>query len=111
MAQSFAQRRPVSCAVLPTIAEGVAVRTPNEDALQLILTHVSRVVTVDESDVRAAMRILFTHTHNVAEGAGAIALAAARREESAIAGRRIAVVLTGGNVDREVFAKVLAELH
>ena len=86
-------------------------RTPNEDALQLILTHVSRVVTVDESEVRAAMRILFTHTHNVAEGAGAIPLAAARREESAIAGRRIAVVLTGGNVDREVVAKVLAELH
>lgn len=109
IAESYAQGRPLSHAVAATVADGVAVRTPNADALELILANVARVVTVPEDDIRSAMRALFTDTHNVAEGAGAIALAAALREKAKLARRRIAIVLTGGNVDREVFSNVLAE--
>ena len=63
-------------------------------------------VTDDEAE--AAMRALFSDTHNVAEGAGAIALAAVLQDKSALAGRRVGFVLTGGNVDRAAFARVLA---
>jgi len=109
IAESFAQRRLLSHVVAPTVADGVAVRTPNGDALELILANVAGVVTVQEADIRSAMRALFSDTHNVAEGAGAIALAAALTQRAKLEGRRIAVVLTGGNVDRETFAGVLHE--
>jgi threonine dehydratase len=53
------------------------------------------------------MKIYFTDTHNVVEGAGAAALAAALKEKPSIAGKRVGVVATGGNVDYNVFAGVL----
>ncbi|MGA8381865.1 MAG: pyridoxal-phosphate dependent enzyme, partial [Stellaceae bacterium] len=68
------------------------------------------VATVSEAEIRAAMRILFTDTHNVAEGAGAAALAAALQERHRLAGKRVALIQSGGNVDRALFAEVLAEL-
>jgi threonine dehydratase len=108
-AQSFAARRVVSASVGATIADGVACRTPSSEALAMILQGVDRVVAVDEIEIRAAMRHLFDDTHNVAEGAGAIALAAITRERSRIQGRRVAMMLSGGNVDRAAFAGVVAE--
>ena len=54
------------------------------------------------------MRALFSDTHNVAEGAGAAALAALLSEAAAMRGRRAGIVISGGNVDRDVFARVLA---
>jgi len=65
-------------------------------------------VAVTDDEVEAAMRAIFSDTHNVAEGAGAGALAAVLQEKAALAGRRVGIVLTGGNVDRGVFARVLA---
>jgi len=85
----------------------MACRLPDPDALEVILHGVARIVSVEESEVRSAMRQLFTDTHNVAEGAGAAAWAAAMKDRRAIQGRRVAVVQTGGNVDRSVFAEVL----
>ena len=67
------------------------------------------IVAVTDDEVAAAMRILFSDTHNVAEGAGAAALAAALQLRQAFAGRSLGLALTGGNVDREVFARVLAQ--
>jgi threonine dehydratase len=69
----------------------------------------ARIVTVAEAEIRRAMRILFTDTHNLAEGAGAAALAAALQEQGRLAGKKVAVILSGGNIDREAFAAVLAE--
>jgi threonine dehydratase len=66
-------------------------------------------VTVSDDEIKAAMRAYFSDTHNVAEGAGAAPLAAALKERAANAGRRVAVVLSGGNVDRAAFASILAE--
>lgn len=107
-AESFAAKRLVTCARPQTIADGVACRVPDADALEIILSGASRIVMIEESEIRMAMRHLFTDTHNVAEGAGAAALAAALKERDLIRGRRVALIQSGGNVDIETFTEVLA---
>jgi threonine dehydratase len=66
-------------------------------------------ITKAPREVRRAIRILFSDTHNAAEGAGAAALAAALQERGGLAGKRVAVVQSGGNIDRALFSEVLAE--
>lgn len=105
---SFAARRPLSHPVATRTADGVACRTPVAPALEVIWSGVERFVEVDDAGVERAMRAMFTDTHNAAEGAGAIALAAAMRDGQEVAGQRIGVVITGGNVDRALFARILA---
>jgi len=89
----------------------MACRKPDAEALAIMLDNVERVVEVTDSEVAAAMRALFAFTHNVAEGAGAAAFAAAWREREALAGQRVGLTLTGGNVDTALFADVLAGKH
>jgi threonine dehydratase len=108
-ALSFAAGVPVSTNRADTMAEGLAVRVPDPEAFDLIRRNVSRIVALSEAQIRRAMRILFTDTHNVAEGAGAAALAAALQERSRLARKRVAVIQSGGNIDRTRFAEVLAE--
>jgi threonine dehydratase len=108
-ALSFAARRPIAAPVASTVADGMACRVPDPAALTHILAGVSRIVTVEESEIRAAMRHLFTDTHNTAEGAGAAAFAALLQERDRMRGRRVAVMLTGGNVDAEIFGRILTE--
>ncbi|MGO9261503.1 MAG: threonine dehydratase [Bryobacteraceae bacterium] len=108
-ALSFAAGRPIATGAAETIADGMACRVPDPEAVRAILEGASRIVTVDDDEIRAAMRHLFSDTHNVAEGAGAAPLAALLQERTQIGGRRVALVLSGGNVDREVFARTLAE--
>ena len=74
-----------------------------------MLEKVDHIVRVSDAEVAAAMRAMFTDTHNVVEGAGAAGLAAATKELSALKGKRIALIATGGNVDQDVFAQVLNE--
>ena len=108
-ALSLAAGRPVSTETADTLADGVACRVPVEEALSLMQRGIARIVQVGDDEIRAAMRHLFTDTHNVAEGAGAAALAAALQEKAQIRGKRVALVLSGGNVDADVFAQVLRE--
>jgi threonine dehydratase len=108
-ARSFEAGRAVSTPPAETIADGVAVRAPVPDAVDIIRRGVSRVVTVSEDAIRSAMRHYFTDTHNVAEGAGAVGLAAVLADRPRVTGKRIAVILSGGNVDRSVFRDVLAD--
>jgi threonine dehydratase len=108
-ALSFAAGHSVSTNTADTIADGLACRVPDESALAMIRGGASRIVTVSEAEIRQAMRTLYTDIHNVAEGAGAAAFAAAMKERGRIAGKKVAVVQSGGNVDRAVFAEVLAE--
>jgi len=82
---------------------------PDEAALAIVLKHAARIVTVSEAEMRSAMRIIFTDTHNVAEGAGAAAFAAALKERDKLSGKRVAIVLSGGNIDRALFAEILSE--
>jgi threonine dehydratase len=107
-ALSFEQRRPVEHLVTTQIADGMACRTPEPAALDILWRHTARVVQVTDAEVEQAMRLMFTATHNVAEGAGAAGLAAALKERDRLHGRKVACVLSGGNVDRDVFARVLA---
>ncbi|MDH4189018.1 MAG: threonine dehydratase [Betaproteobacteria bacterium] len=106
-AESFATRRPVDSPVSTRLADGLACRSPHHEALEVIWQGVDRIVEVTDSEVAQAMRSIFECTHNVSEGAGAAALAAAMQEKHRHAGRKIAVTLSGGNIDRELFASVL----
>ena len=108
-ALSLAAGRLVATNSADTIADGLAVRVPDPAALDFIRRWAARVVTVSEVEIRRAMRILYTDTHNLAEGAGAAALAAALQERDRLTGKRVAVIQTGGNIDRSLFAEVLAE--
>jgi threonine dehydratase len=108
-ALSFSAGRTVSTSSADTIADGLACRVPHAQAFDTIRRGAARIVTVTEAEIRAAMRILYTDTHNVAEGAGAAALAAALQERGRLAGKRVAVIQSGGNVDRALFAEILAE--
>ena len=80
---------------------------PDPSALAIIRAHVADVLEVTDEEVAGAMRLLFATTHNAAEGAGAAPLAAAWRDRRSLAGRKVGLVLSGGNVDSDVFARVL----
>jgi len=105
---SFEAGRKVEHPVTTVLADGLACRVPNEDALEAMIAGVERMVSVSDAEVAEAMRMFFRTTHNVAEGAGAASLAALLQEREAMRGRRIGVTLCGGNVDAEVFVQVLA---
>ena len=108
-ALSFAAGKPVSTNSADTMADGLACRVPAAPAVEIILKGAERIVTVEEHEIRAAMRHLFTDTHNIAEGAGAATLAALLNEKDRMEGKRVAIVLSGGNIDRALYAEVLAE--
>jgi threonine dehydratase len=100
--------RAVEAPVTTRLADGMACRVPDADALALILREVDDVIAVTDDEVAQAMRALFADTHNVAEGAGAAALAGALQQRERWAGQSIGLALSGGNVDSDVFARVLA---
>lgn len=106
-ALSFSAKRKIAAPVTTQIADGLACRVPDEESLEVILENIDRVVQVSDDEIRHAMNFYFTDTHNVTEGAGAAGLAAALKEKDQLAGKRVGLVITGGNVDAEVFAKVL----
>src|SRR5690349_13666040 len=106
--KSFAARQVVESPVETRLGDGMACRRPDEDALAIILANVSRIVEVTDAELAAAMRKIFAMTHNVAEGAGAAAFAAAWRERESLAGQRVGITVSAGNVDSDVFADVLA---
>lgn len=106
-ADSIAAGRVVESAVTTQLADGMACRVADQAALDILAPHLDHVVQVSDAEVAAAMHALYTDTHNVAEGAGAAALAAALQEKERLAGQAVGVALTGGNVDAAVFARVL----
>ncbi len=107
-ARSFAAGEVLTTESANTLADGMAVRVPNPDALAIILDNVARVVAVSDEDILAAMAILFHDTHNVAEGAAAATLAALLNERELNAGAEVAVILTGGNLDAALYSRALA---
>ena len=107
-ALSLQAGRAIAHEVTTQLADGMACRVPEEAALQILQHGLSQVVQVSDAAIAAAMRLLFECTHQVAEGAGAAALAAAMQLPR-LGGRRIAVILSGGNVDRDVYARNLQE--
>lgn len=104
-ALSFAARSVVSTDSADTHADGLATRIPDPDALAIILKGASRIVQVSDDEIAAAIRIYWTDTHNLAEGAGAAPLAAALREKAKLPGKRVGLVLSGGNIDLDLFRR------
>ncbi|MYH58172.1 MAG: threonine dehydratase [Boseongicola sp. SB0675_bin_26] len=100
--------RPVETNSARTFADGMAVRVPVEDALAIYGAGAERIVTVSEAQIAEAIRILYRDIHNLAEGAGAAALAALLNERDRMAGRKVAVILTGGNIDTDWFLTVMS---
>ena len=88
-----------------TLADGMATRVPDEEALRIILKGAARITLVSDNEVAAAVRAYWTDTHNLAEGAGAAALAAAMKERSRLKGRKVGLVLSGGNIDLDLFRR------
>jgi len=107
-ALSFAAGVPVGTNSADTFAGGLAVRVPDAAALDVVRRHAARIVQVREDEMKAAMRIIFSDTHNVAEGAGAAPLAAALQDGDRLRGKKVAVIQSGGNIDRSLFAEILA---
>ena len=107
-ADSIAAGRVVESPVSTELADGMACRVADAAALDVLMPHLDHVVKVSDDEVAQAMRTLFADTHNVAEGAGAASFAAAWQERESLKGKVVGTTLCGGNVDSEVFAKVLA---
>jgi threonine dehydratase len=107
-ALSVAAGRVVTTETANTFVDGVACRAPDADAVSIIGSGAARILTISESEAAEAMRVLFATTHNVAEPAGALALAGLLQERSSVTGKRVAVIQTGGNADADLLLKVLA---
>jgi threonine dehydratase len=105
---SFRERRLVEAPALSHVADGLACRKPDPDAMEMMWAHVSRIVEVSEDEIAKAMAIYYHDTHNIAEGAGAASLAAALKQSDSLRGKSVGVILTGGNVDRELYVAVLS---
>jgi threonine dehydratase len=104
-ALSFAAGRVVTTETANTRADGVATRFPDADAVAIIVKGASRMVRVSDDEIGAAIRAYWTDTHNLAEGAGAAPLAAALADKKKLAGKRVGLILTGGNIDFDLFQK------
>ena len=107
-ALSFQQRKVVESPANTQIADGQACRTPNLQALEIIWSNVARIVEVSDAEIVDAISCYYRDTHNIAEGAGAAALAAALKEKDALGDRRVGIVLTGGNIDRGRYLAALS---
>lgn len=102
-ALSFAAGHVVTTPTANTRADGMATRLPDADALEVIRKGAARIVTVTDDEVAAAIRAYWQDTHNLAEGAGAAPLAALLQESAAMRGKRVGIVLCGGNIDLALF--------
>jgi threonine dehydratase len=104
-ALSFAAGQIVTTETSNTLADGMATRIPDEQAFAIIRKGASRIVQVSDEEIGEAIRAYWTDTHNLAEGAGAAALAAALSEKDSLAGKRVGLILSGGNIDFDLFRR------
>jgi threonine dehydratase len=109
-ALSFEAKRQITTETVNTMADGVSCRVPDQNALDIILNGVTRIVSVTDDEIRAAIRYFFADTHNAAEGAAAAPLAALLQERAQMQGRRVALIQSGGNIDSDLFAATLAAI-
>ncbi|OAI93977.1 threonine dehydratase [Pseudomonas putida] len=108
-ARSVEAGRIVTTETADTFADGMACRIPQPEAFEIIRQGAARIVRVTDEEIGQAIRIYHEDTHNTAEGAGAAGLAALYQERGRQQGRKVAVVLSGANIDRGMFARVLGE--
>jgi threonine dehydratase len=107
-ALSFAAGHVVRTNTADTLADGMATRVPDEEAFAVILKGAARIALVSDEEIASAIRAYWTDAHNLAEGAGAAALAAAMKDRSRLRGRKVGLVLSGGNIDFDLFQRWVA---
>jgi threonine dehydratase len=107
MAMSFAAGKPVPTNSAQTFADGMATRNPRQEAVTIIKHGAARILQLSEDEIAEAVRAYFQDTHNVAEGAGAAPLAGLMQERVRMTGKRVAVILSGGNIDASVYRLIL----
>jgi threonine dehydratase len=107
-ALSFAAGHPVPTKAAATFADGMACRDPQAEAFDIVKAGAARIVRVSEDEIAEAIRIYYAATHNLAEGAGAAPLAALMKEKTRYAGKRVGLILSGGNIDMPVLAEILS---
>ena len=107
-ALSFSAGKVVATNSANTMADGMAVRGPDAEALEIILKGADRIVQVSDEEIATAMRAYYEDTHQLTEGAGAASLAALLQERDRMKGKKVGLVLSGGNIDREVYLRALA---
>ena len=105
---SFAAGKVVATNSADTMADGMAVRGPDAEALAIILKGADRIVAVSDPEIAAAVRAYYEDTHQLTEGAGAASLAALLQERERLAGKRVGLILSGGNIDRPLYLRLLA---
>jgi threonine dehydratase len=108
-AQSFRAGRVIQTDKAITMADGIATRVPQANALDMMLTSLADIVEVSDAEIEEAIRLYLRATHNLAEGAGAAPLAALLKHSDWFKGRSVGLVLCGGNLDTAVLARVLAD--
>lgn len=106
-ARSFETGRVVSTESANTFADGMACREPHPEALEIVQKGAARIVRVSDEEIAEAVRVLYRDTHNLAEGAGAAALAALMQEQDSLAGRSAGVILSGANIDMPLLSRIL----
>lgn len=104
---SVAAGRMVETETARTFADGMAVRVPVQAAYDIYSRGAERIVSVSDDAVAEAIRVYYTDTHNLAEGAGAAPLAALMQEKDRMQGREVGVILCGGNIDSGWMATIL----
>lgn len=109
-ALSFEKGEVVSTNTATTIADGVACRVPSPEAFDIIKNGAARVIRVSDDEIMDAMGYYFTDTHNLCEGAAATPLAGLMKEKDQMAGKKIGLILSGGNADRDTYIEVLTRL-
>lgn len=107
MKTALERREPVSIPAAPTLADGIAVRKAGQLTLPLVEQYVDNIVTVDEEEIAAAILVLLEQEKTLAEGAGAVALAAVLQRRTGHQGKKIGVVISGGNLDVNLLARII----
>ena len=107
MSSTSINRRPIITETARTFADGMACREPQPEAFAIIASGAARILRLAEAEIADAMRIYYTDTHNLTEGAGAASLAGLLRERERYRGKRAALVCSGSNLDRSLFSEIL----
>lgn len=109
-ALSFAAGKIINTEHAQTIADGVKTRSPMQEAFDIIKRGCDHVVQVSDNEIAKAMLQYYQATHNLAEGAGAITLAALNQEKDQMIGKKVAIILTGGNIDYQRFTQYVSDI-
>jgi len=107
MKVAIAEGHPVTLNPAPTIADGIAVRRAGEKTLPLIQKYVDDIVTVDEEEIANAVLLLLEREKTLAEGAGAAAIAALINRKTSLSGKKVAVLVCGGNIDVSLLSRIM----